>query len=44
MIKDGPHISIQPIGPLTLELEFSFMVDFNIMFIALLYDLGGLQP
>jgi len=43
-LKDEAHICIEPIGPFTLELEFSFMVDFNILFIALLYGLRGLEP
>jgi hypothetical protein len=32
---------IEPIGLFTLKPKCSFMVDFNMIFIALLYGLGG---
>jgi hypothetical protein len=44
VINDVAHICIKPIGPFTVELKISFMVDFDIVFIALLYGLGGLEP
>jgi hypothetical protein len=44
VINNGVHICMEPIGPFTLKLEFSFMVDFDMMLIGLLYGLEGLQP
>ncbi len=44
MINNRAHICIEPIGPFTLKLEFSFTVDFDIMLIGLLYGLEGLEP
>ncbi len=38
------HICIKPIGLFTLKSKCSFMVDFNIVFIKLLYGLERLGP
>jgi hypothetical protein len=39
----GAHICIEPIGFFTLKPKCLFMVNFDVVFIALLYGLEGLD-
>ncbi len=41
---NGVHICIKPIGLFMLKPKCSFLLDFDMIFIALLYGLEGLDP